>query len=133
MSSRAASATCSGGNQRPHAGTGNHLAVDLHRLDHFQGNARLPAKLPEDLDVAAAVVAEEEVLPLDHPAGTKLAQDDAVEELVGGEPQQRRIGRIGHDGIDSQFVQQARPCARSNSAASGPAGDAGAGPDADRR
>ena len=61
----------------------------------------------EDLDVAATVVAEEEVPPFDHPAGTKLAQDDAIEEFAGGEPQQCRIGRIGHDGIDAQFVQQA--------------------------
>ena len=133
MSRRAASATCAGGNQRPHAGTGNHLAVDLHRLDHFQGNARLPAELPEDLDVAAAVVAEEEVLPLDHPAGTKLAQDDAIEEFAGGEPQQCRIGRIGHDGIDSQFVQQPRLVLGPTQRRGGLLRDARAGPDADRR
>ena len=62
----------------------------------------------EDLDVAATVVAEEEVLPFDHPPRTKLAQHDTIEEFTGGEAQQRRIGRISHDGIDSQFVQQPR-------------------------
>ncbi len=83
------------------------MAVDLGRLNHFQGNAGLPAELAEDLDVAPAVVTEEKVLAFDHSPSTELAQHDALEELRRAERQEGRIGGIGDHGIDSQFLQQA--------------------------
>ena len=69
--------------QRADPRTGDDLAVDLDRLGHLERHVRLGAELPQDLDVARAVVAEEEVRPLDHRPGRQPVADDAVEELAG--------------------------------------------------
>ena len=86
--------------------TGNDLTVVVLRLDDLDGDFVVPAESGQHVDVSAAATAEAEVRTLHHRLGLEMADEDLLQECIGGEVQKQPIRRIDDDRLDLHSLDQ---------------------------